>query len=226
MTIVATEPVDAALFTRPVPLARLVRVHLRIWPAQRAMTVATLLAVLIGVGGMLLGLGHLTTPATADAVGRQFVGSSAAYSLLWFAIGAVAGAGPFRNKWAQLLLSFAPRRGRWFVALLVSVLVWTLAATGLFTVLCAVAALVRTGSAGAATGVVTTVGPVLALSLFDVTVGLILGAAARGVAVPLILAYVIGPALPLITVVCGWNGALPPRAVSRLMAVRLGNMPR
>ena len=33
-------------------------------------------------------------------------------------------------------------------------------------------------------------------------------------------------ALPLITICCGWNGALPPRAVSRLMAVRLANMPR
>ena len=33
-------------------------------------------------------------------------------------------------------------------------------------------------------------------------------------------------ALPLITICCGWNGALPPRAVSRLIAVRLANMPR
>ena len=33
-------------------------------------------------------------------------------------------------------------------------------------------------------------------------------------------------ALPLITICCGWNGALPPSAVSRLMAVRLANMPR
>ena len=32
-------------------------------------------------------------------------------------------------------------------------------------------------------------------------------------------------ALPLITVVCGWNGAFPPRAASRLIAVRFANMP-
>jgi len=31
--------------------------------------------------------------------------------------------------------------------------------------------------------------------------------------------------LPLMTICCGWNGALPPNAVSRLIAVRFANMP-
>jgi len=204
MTTVATHPserpADTAAFTRPVPFTRLVAVHLRIWPAQRAMTAATLVAVLIGVASMLFTLGRLHAGATATEVVRQFGTSAAAYSLLWSAIGAVAGAGPFRNKWAQLLLTFAPRRGRWFAAMLASVLIWTVAAAGLFTVLCAALVLIRTGSAGAATAVVTNAGPVVVASLFAVTVGLVLGAAARGVAVPLVLAYVIAPTLPLISV--------------------------
>jgi hypothetical protein len=200
MTAVTTTPTDVSRFVAPVPLLRLTGVHLRIWFGHRTLLVGTAIAVLFGVGGLLVGLRDIPAGAPADAVGRQFVASMSGYAFVWLAVGAVAGAAPFRNRWAELMLSFAPRRGRWFAGVLASVLVWAAAATVVVAVLCAAAVAVGGHGGTGAVAVFARLTPVVALTLLDVAVGAMLGAAARGVTVPLILTYVIAPALPLIQV--------------------------
>jgi hypothetical protein len=204
MTAVPMNPADVARFVRPVPLARQVLVHLRIWRAQRSMVLGSAVALVIAVGAMAIGTATRGGPATADAVGRQFLASMSACSFIFLAVGAVAGAAPFRMRWAELVLSFAPRRGRWFAAALASVLVWAVGIAAVLGVLCAGAAAATLAAghrdAAGAAGVITHLAPVVVVTLVDMAVGFLLGAAARGVAVPLVLAFVIAPALPLLSV--------------------------
>jgi hypothetical protein len=190
-------------YLTPVPMNRLLRVHLRIWLVQRGVLVGTLLALAVGLGGVLLGIIMTDGTVTAAGFGKQFVASTGGYPMCWLAVGAVAAAAPYRSRWSALVLVVAPRRLRWFAASFASMIVWALGATvalgGLSLVVAAGALALDGQSPGAALGVLTHLGPVIAATLANVTVGFLLGAAARGVTAPLIVGYVLAPATPLLS---------------------------
>ena len=191
-------------YLTPVPLRRLLRVHLRIWLVQRGVMVGTVLALAVGLAGVLIGIATSDATFTVATLGQRFVTSTAAYTMLWLAVGAVAGAAPYRSRWAALVLVVAPRRLRWLVASFASMIVWVLGATallgGLSLVTTAGALALHGQSPLLALGVLTHLAPVLAATLLRVAVGYLLGAAARGVTAPLILGYVLAPALPLLSI--------------------------
>jgi hypothetical protein len=185
----------------PVPIGRLLRVHLRIWRAHRGVLIGTVLALAVGLAGLGVGLAMRSgTPS----IGALFVASTSAYPMIWLAVGIVAAAAPYRSRWAALVLVVAPRRMRWLVAAFASMIGWALGATAVLAVLgVAVGAgtLALNGqSPTAALGVLTHLGPVAGATLVNVTVGFALGAAARSVTAPLILAYVVAPAAPLLSI--------------------------
>jgi hypothetical protein len=132
--------------------------------------------------------------ATADLVEGRFRVASIGFTLLWLAIGTAAGAAPFRSGWAGLVLSVAPRRLRWLAASYVSILGWAAGATVLFGALgwaTVTALLASKGASGAAgVGVLAAMPTAATIALLTVTVGFVLGTAARSVAVPLMVGYV------------------------------------
>ncbi len=188
----------------PVPLRRLLRVHLDIWRAQRGVVVGTILALVVGLASTVFGVVMLTGTVTAGSLGRQFVASTEVYTLVWLAIGAVAAAAPFRSRWAAMVLVVAPRRLRWLVACFGSVLVWALGTTAVFGLLAWAAATSALAlddrSIAPGMGVPTHFWQVAVGVAVNVTVGFLLGAAARGAMVALILGYVVAPATPLLAV--------------------------
>jgi hypothetical protein len=187
-------------FLAPVPMTRLLRAHLRIWRAQPGVLLGTGLALAAGLAGLLLGMSR-----TGDAVafGQRFAASTSGYSAFFLVIGVIAGAAPFRSRWAAVVLVVAPRRLRWLAASFASVIVWTLGTTMLLAAVClaagTVALTLHGSSPSAALGVLTHVGPVVGTTLFNVTVGFVLGAAVRGITVPLILAFVVAPGIQLLS---------------------------
>jgi hypothetical protein len=205
--VTSTEPrraADVVRFIPPVPLARLVRAHLRIWRSHRALVIASAVATVAGLAAVLIRVAAHTGPVAADTVQTQFISSLSACSFIWLAVGAVAGAAPFRMKWAELVLTFAPRRGRCFAAALLSLMLGGAAVVAALTVVCAAGTAVVLAASGRAPGSAVAVfaglPAAVVVTLVNVAVGFLLGAAARGVAVPLILGYVIAPALPLLSV--------------------------
>jgi hypothetical protein len=203
MTTVPTRAPELTRHLRPVPVGRLLRVHLTIWRAHRGVVVGTLLVLAVGLAGVLIGLSGHRDAYTTAGFGRQFISSTAAYAALWLAVGAVAGAAPFRNRWAALVLVVAPRRLRWLSASFASVIGWALGATVLLgvsaSVLAAGVLAARGQDPAAAAGALTYFVPVVAATLLHAGVGFLLGAAARGVTVPLVLGYVVAPATPLLS---------------------------
>lgn len=189
-------------YLEPVPLRRLVPSHLRLWRAQRGVLVGSALALAAGLTGVLFAVVTGHGRFTVDTLGTRFVSSTAAYTLLSLAIGAAAGAAPYRARWLTLVLVVAPRRLRWFAGAYLSVLLWSLAATAALVVLSLAAATAGLASTGhsvlPAVGILTHLVPVVVTSLLNVTVGYLLGAAARGVAVPLLAGYVLAPATALL----------------------------
>jgi hypothetical protein len=145
--------------------------------------------------------------------------------MAWLAIGAFAGAAPFRSRWAVMVLALAPRRTRWLAACYGSVLAWALAATAAFTVLAGIVTAISLAHRGrpmwAALGTVTSLWQLAIAVSVEVTVGFCLGAATRGTAVTLLTGYV---ALPLTVV---WLGQAGPwidldaarNAISHLAAI-------
>ncbi len=185
-------------------LRRLLRMHLRIWRAQRGVVAGTVLALAVGLAGVLFGTAMRHGAFTVASFGQQFVASTAGYTMLWLAVGAVAGAAPYRSCWAALVLVVAPRRLRWIAASFASVIGWALGTTavlgGLSLAVAAGWLALAAKTPLAALGVLTHLAPVSAATLLNVTVGFALGAAARAVTAPLILGYVLAPAAPLLSV--------------------------
>jgi hypothetical protein len=191
-------------YLTPVPVRRLLRVHLRIWRVQRGVVVGTGLALTVGLAGVLLGIALTHGPVSAAGIGQRFVGGTSGYQTLWLMIGAVAAAAPYRSRWAALVLVSAPRRLRWLAAALASMLLWAVGATLLLagvSLLAAAATLaLHRQSPVAALGIVLHLAPVTAATVLTVTVGFLLGAAFRGVAAPLVIGYALAPAIPLLSV--------------------------
>jgi hypothetical protein len=188
---------------RPVPFGRLVDVHLRIWRAQRGIVVGLLLiltAGLLSTAGMLASMDGRPTGATLAA--RLGGVPVVAFTLLWLAVGAVAGAAPFKSRWSVVVLAVAPRRGRWLAACLVSFLLAAAAVTGAFLVSAAVVTAAVLAAKGHDPGLVLDLGrparSVLVLSGAQALLGFLLGAATRSVAASIIVGYVIAPVLPLL----------------------------
>jgi hypothetical protein len=191
-----------------VPFRRLLRIQLRIWLEQRSMTIGTALTLALGLLTTVIAISTLPAPATTASVAHRFASSAQLYVMAWLAIGALAGAAPFRSRWAVLVLALAPRRTRWLAACYGSVLAWALTATVVFTGLAGIAAAVSLARSGrplwAALGTVTSLWQLAIAVSVDVTVGFCLGAATRGTTVTLLTCYV---ALPL--AVAWWGQAGP-----------------
>jgi hypothetical protein len=191
-------------YLAPVPMNRLLLTHLRIWRAQRGVMVGTVLALTVGLAGVLFGIVTKDGTFTTASLGRQFVASAGAYTMFWLAVGGIAAAAPYRSRWGALVMVVAPRRLRWFAVTFASMIVWALGATALLVGLSlavSAGALALSGqSPVAALGILTNTGPVTAATLLNVTVGFMLGAAARGVIAPLIAGYALAPATPLLRV--------------------------
>jgi len=124
----------------------------------------------------------------------------AAFALLWPAVGAIAAAAPFKSGWATVLLTVAPRRGRWLGACLVSFLLLTVAVTALFLALAVVVTVVVLAAKGQNPALAVTIGRSAAATLVLVVVqagiGFLLGAATRSVTASIIIGYVAAPILP------------------------------
>jgi hypothetical protein len=191
-------------YLAPVPLRRLLRVHLRIWRVQRGVLIGTVLAMTVGLAGVLLGIWLTHGPVTTTGLGQRFVAASGGYTVLWLAVGAVAAAAPYRSRWAALVLVIAPRRLRWLAASYASMIVWALGATvglGGLSVIAAAGALALNGQRPvAALGIILHLGSVTAATLLNVTVGFLLGSVFQGVTGPLLIGYVLAPAAPLLSV--------------------------
>ncbi len=198
-TAAAGRPIGGVRRTA-VPFTRLLRVQLRAWRGQRAIVWLTCLALTIGVGAALIGVLTLDQRPTVALV-RDTFRNVTGYTMLWLAIGVVAGAVPFRSGWAGLILSIAPRRVRWLTASYLSVLGWAAASTTLFGALsvAAVTALLAGRGHGtrAAVGVLAAMPSTALRVLVGVTVGFALGSAFRSVAAPLMAAYVGASFIPL-----------------------------
>jgi hypothetical protein len=189
-------------YRRPVPFGRLIRVHRRIWRAQKGVVAGALVALLAGLLGVAATMATLSGPVTIAAVAARFAGfPTVGFSLLWLAVGAVAAAAPFKSGWAVVVLSVAPVRGRWLAACFVSFVLLTTAVTALFAALAFVVTVVvlaaKGHDAGAAVGIGRSAGPVLALVMVQAGVGFLLGAATRSVTASIIIGYVVAPILPL-----------------------------
>jgi hypothetical protein len=123
---------------------------------------------------------------------------------LWLAVGAVAGAAPFKSRWSTVVLAVAPRRGRWLAAVLVSFLLVAAAVTALFVVLAVAvttAVMVAKGHDPAVVlGVARPAGFLVGLVVIQAGIGFLLGAATRSVAASIIMGYVLAPAVPLLRI--------------------------
>ncbi len=131
-----------------VPLSRLLRIHLRIWLEQRSMTAGTVLASALGLLSTVIAISTMPAAVTTVAVAHRFASWAQMYVAAWLAIGAFAGAAPFRSRWAVMALALAPRRPRWLAACYGSVLAWALAATAVFTVLAGIATAIALAHGG------------------------------------------------------------------------------
>jgi len=189
-------------YRRPVPFGRLILVHAQIWRAQKGVVAGCLLALAVGLLSVVASMATLSGTVTADVVRTRFSGLAiAAFSLLWLAVGAIAAAAPFKSGWATVLLTVAPRRGRWLAACLVSFLLLTAAVTALFTALAVVvtvAVLAARGHNPALAGNIgRPAGATLVLVLIQAGIGFLLGAATRSVTASIIIGYVVAPTLPM-----------------------------
>ena len=187
---------------RPVPFGRLILVHARIWRAQNGVVAGCLLALAVGVLSVAGSMATLSGTVTAAAVSTRFGGLPiVAFSLLWSAVGAIAGAAPFRSGWAAVLLTVAPRRGRWLAACLASFLLLTAAVTVLFTALAFVVTVVVLAAKGhnpaPAVSIGRSAGAALVIVVIQAGIGFLLGAATRSVTASIIIGYVVSPTLPL-----------------------------
>ncbi|HEV8569572.1 MAG TPA: hypothetical protein VGQ92_21245 [Actinoplanes sp.] len=186
----------------PMPFTRLLRVQLRAWRGQRGMVWLTGLAVLVGVVAVMFGVSSLDENPAASLVEEKFGAASVGFTLLWLAVGVLAGAAPFRSGWAGMVLSVAPRRLRWLAASYVSMIVWAAGTTLVFGTLgwAAVTAFLAggSGSSGAGLGVLGAMPAVAVKVLIAATVGFALGSAARSVAIPLMAGYVATSFIPFL----------------------------
>jgi hypothetical protein len=187
-----------AVEAHPVPFARLVHAQLRTWRAQRGVLWLTGLALLCGLGAVMFAVENIDGGATAATIAMAIRGAGGGFTLLWLAIGVVAGAAPFRSGWLGMVLSIAPSRLRWLAASYVSVVAWALGTTVLFGSLSLVAVSGQLGGRAAAFGALAALPSVGVQVLVSATVGFALGAAARSTAVPLMVAYVGTTVLPLL----------------------------
>ena len=207
MTAVDPHDLDTGRWLAGVPFSRLLGIHLRIWLEQRSMTVGTALTVTAGLLTTVIASSTMPAPVTIAAFANRFAFSAQLYVIAWLAIGAFAGAAPFRSRWAVMVLALAPRRARWLAACYGSVLAWALAATAVFTVLAGIVTAISLAHSGrpvwAAAGAVTSLWQLAIAVSVEVTVGFCLGAATRGTAVVLLTGYV---ALPLAVVWWGEEG--------------------
>ena len=207
MTAVDPHDLDTGRWLAGVPLSRLFRVQLRVWLEQRSMTAGTGLTLAAGLLTTVIASSTMSAPVTITAFANRFAFSAQLYVMAWLAIGAFAGAAPFRSRWAVMVLALAPRRTRWLAVCYGSVLAWALAATAVFTVLAGSVAAVSFACNArplwAALGTVTCLWQLAIAVSVDVTVGFCLGAAIRGTALTLVTCYV---ALPLTVVWWGEAG--------------------
>jgi hypothetical protein len=208
MTAVDPHRLDAGRWLARVPFSRLFRIQLRIWLEQRSMTAGTALTLAAGLLTTMIASSTMPAPVTVTAFASRFAFSAQLYVMAWLAIGAFAGAAPFRSRWAVLVLALAPRRTRWLAACYGSVLAWALAATAVFTMLAAIVTAISFACNGrplwAALGTLTSLWQLALAVSVNVTVGFCLGAATRGTALTLLTCYV---ALPLTVV--WWGDAGP-----------------
>ena len=231
MAVIDPRGLDTGRWLGGVPFGRLLRIQLRIWLGQRSMTVGTALTLAAGLLTTMIASSTMAAPVTIAAFANRFAFSAQLYVLAWLAIGAFAGAAPFRSGWAAMILALAPRRTRWLAVCYGSVLAWALAATAVFAVLAGSVAAVSFACngrpLGAALGTVTSLWQLAIAVSVDVTVGFCLGAATRGTALTLLTCYV---ALPLTVV---WWGEAGPwidldaarNAISHLAAMPHGPAP-
>ena len=208
MTVVDPRGLATSRWLPGVPLSRLLRIQLRIWLGQRSVIVATALTLAAGLLTTVIAASTMSASVTSGAFANRFAFSAQLYIMAWLAIGAFAGAAPFRSRWAVLVLALAPPRTRWLAACYGSVLAWALAATAVFAVLAGIVAAISFACSGrplwAALGTVTSLWQLAIAVSVEVTVGFCLGAAIRGTAVVLLTCYV---GLPLAVVF--WGGAGP-----------------
>jgi len=187
-------------YRRPVPFGRLVRVHARIWRAQRGVVTGALVALSAGLLSVTWSMGTLSGSVTGAAVSSRASGLPiGVFTLLWLAVGAAAAAAPFKSGWATVLLTVAPRRGRWLAACLVSFLVLAVAVTAAFAVLAFVLTMIVLAVTGHSPALALSIGRPMAATLVTVLVqagvGFVLGAATRSVTASIIIGYVLAPAL-------------------------------
>jgi hypothetical protein len=189
----------------PVPFARLLRVQFRSWRSQRGILALTCLALALGVSGAAFALSAIGANPTADSVETAFGDASAGFTLLWLALGVLAGAAPFRSGWAALILSVAPRRLRWLTASYTSTIGWALGATAAFGVIAwGIATVLLAGHyIDAPLGVLTAMPHVAAKVVLTVTIGFALGAAVRSLAAPMMVGYLGATALPMLASATG-----------------------
>jgi hypothetical protein len=187
---------------RPIPFGRLILVHRQIWRAQRGVVAVCLLALVAGLLSVAGVMATLSGTVTAATVGTRFAGFPVLmFTLLWTAAGAIAAAAPFKSGWAAVVLTVAPRRGRWLAACLASFLLLTVAVAALF----AVSAAVLTAAVLAAkghrlapvAGIARPTAVLLLTSVAEAGIGFLLGAATRSVTGSIIIGYVVAPALPM-----------------------------
>jgi hypothetical protein len=193
---------------RPMPFSRLLQVQLRAWRGQRGMVWCSGIAIVLGVGIALFGVNSIDGTATAALVRDKF-GIAPGFTMLWLAIGVVAGSAPFRSGWAGMVLCVAPRRLRWLAASYASVLGWAAGTLIVFGALSVAATALLTG--GAAVGVLGALPSVAVKVLVDVTIGFALGSVFRSVALPLMAGYFLTSLVPLL------DG--PSKGVSRLFDI-------
>jgi hypothetical protein len=189
-------------YRRPVPFTALIKVHATIWRAQRGVVYGALVPLVLGLLSVTATMASLPDRVDAAAVSTRF-GSfpTIVYSLIWLAVGAIAGAAPFKSGWASVVLTVAPRRGRWLAACLASFLLLTVAVTVLFAALAIVTTGVALTAKGHDPGLALSLGrTALMLTVLVVTqsaVGFLLGAAGRSVTAAIVLGYVVAPAVAL-----------------------------
>jgi hypothetical protein len=184
-----------------VPFGRLILIHARIWRAQKGVVAGCLLTFVAGLVGVVASTATLPGTVTAAAVGTRFGFPVAAFSLFWLAVGAVAAAAPFKSGWATVVLSVAPRRGRWLAACLASFLLLTAAVTAVFIGLAFVVAAAVLAVKGHDPALALAIGRpaagLLAAVVFNGGIGFLLGAATRSVTASIIIGYVVAPTAPL-----------------------------
>jgi len=188
-------------YRSPVPFGQLILVQLRIWRAQRGVVAGCLLALVAGLAGVVATTATLSGTVTAATISTRFTGFPlTTFSLVWLAVGAVAAAAPFKSGWATVVLTVAPRRGRWLAACLVSFLLLTVAVTALFAVLAVAVTAAALAVKGHDPALALAIGRparlLLALVVVQAGVGFLLGAATRSVTASIIIGYVVAPTVP------------------------------